>query len=209
MASFLFVLCLAAAVLITALAVHIFILPLKISGRLRTESDFFLLGVRWGLIRVKVILSVSGTATLFLYSFRIKEFPLREEGTIEKSGEGEDKAEEGGIEISQIRFLIGEAAAVLNQVRFDYLKVRGKIGLGDAADTGILFGLASALDGLMAPTAKFSLNVIPVFETEALDLDLEAGIRFVNIYRIIPPAWRMIRKSRSRNEKSPEGAAAA
>lgn len=205
MVSFFFVLGLIAAIIVIVLAVHIFILPLRISGRIRTNRDFFLVRLRWGLLSAHVILSVRGTATLYLYSFRIKEFPPGEE---EPAAEEEKKEKEGGIGISQIRSFVGEAAVIIDRIRFDYLRINARIGFGDAADTGILYGIASALGGIMAPSGKVSLNVIPVFETETLEFDLEAGIRVVNLYRIIAPAFRIFRNSRSRRAKNSGGAPA-
>ena len=121
MVSFLFAAGLVIASVIIILAVHFF-LPVRISGRLRScRSDLFLLRIRWGILRVSVIISAGAIATLYLYSFRIKEFPLT--GTEGSSGdEGEGKGEEEGKEgfnTEMICPVIELLATVFRQTGFD------------------------------------------------------------------------------------------
>jgi len=194
MVSFLFAVALIIVFFFVVLALHIIVLPVKFSGRLRSAADDLFLGViKWGLIRASVKISAGGTATLYLFSFRLKEFPLREKETKKKEGEEEKQPFDAG----KIKPLFDETAVILREINFDYFRLNAKIGLGDPAGTGVLFGLISALKGILSCSDRFELNVIPVFETEALDCEIEAGFRICRLYRIIAPAIRIFRTMRT------------
>lgn len=204
MVSFLLAAALIIGVILIVLAVHVLVLPVKISGRLRSNrSDLFLAGVKWGCLRASVKISAGGTATLYLFSFRLKEFPL---GKKEASSEETEKDEQP-FDTRKIKPLLDEAGVILREIRFDYLRLNARIGLGDPAGAGILFGMLSALKGALSCSDRIELNVFPVFETEALECEIEAGFRINRFYRIITPAVRIFRTSgvkgrRGRNEKN-------
>ncbi|WP_421909386.1 DUF2953 domain-containing protein [Methanolacinia petrolearia] len=98
--------------------------------------------------------------------------------------------------------MLDEAAVILREINFDYLRVNARVGLGDPAGIGMLFGLVSALKGVLSCSDRFKLNVLPVFETDALECDIEAGFRIGRFYRIIAPAIRIFRISGEKKERN-------
>ncbi|MBN1431996.1 MAG: DUF2953 domain-containing protein [Methanomicrobiaceae archaeon] len=199
------------AAVIIILAVHFF-LPVRISGRLRScRSDLFLLRIRWGILRVSVNISAGAIVTLYLYSFRIKEFPVT--GTESSSGyedeEKEKEEEKEGFNTKMISPVTDLLATVFRQTGFEYLRLDAKVGLGDPFDTGMIFGFAFALRGIMHCDDRFELNILPVFETEALEFDIEGGIRVKDPFRIFFSAFRIFRISRKKPEKTKGRGAAA
>lgn len=201
MVSFLFAVALIIVLFFIVLALHILVLPVKFSGRLRSAANDFFLGViKWGLFHASIKISAGGTATLYFFSFRVKEFPLREKETKKK----EEEEEKQPFDAGKIRPLFDEAAVILGEISFDYFRLNAKVGLGDPAGTGILFGLASALKGILSCSDGFELNVLPVFETEALECEIEAGFRICRFYRIMAPAIRILRTVRNTGNKKPK-----
>lgn len=195
MVSFLFIACLILAAFIILIAVHIFVLPVRIAARLRTErNNFFTAYLRWGIIRASVNISGVETATLYLYSFRVREFPLERDVP---SGE-----EEEGFEAGKTRPVAGRIFVIIKEIGFDYLRMNAKIGLGDPCDTGIIFGYVSALKGIVQSSDRFRLDVRPVFETEAFELDLEAGFLIKKPYRVLTGIIGIFRDSRNKPAKS-------
>ncbi|WP_084600805.1 DUF2953 domain-containing protein [Methanolacinia paynteri] len=199
MVSFLLAAALIIGLILVVLAVHILALPVKFSGRLRSSrSDLFLAWISWGFLRASVKVSAGGTATLYLFSFRLKEFSLGKEETTPEETEKDKQPFDPG----KIKPLLDEAAVIFREISFDYLRVNARVGLGDPAGTGMAFGLVSALKGVLSCSDRFELNILPVFETEALECEIEAGFRISRFYRIIAPAIRIFRISGEKKEKN-------
>ncbi len=195
------------------IAVHIFFLPVKFTGRIRSSiKDLLMMKIRWGLIRTSVSISAGGIATFYLYSIRVKEFSITDRDD-SSGGEGRESGEEekNEFELEKLVSLIDQAPAFFSQFSFDRLHVDARIGLGDPFETGVLFGILSALKGLLYCPERFELNVVPVFETEAFDIDIEALFRIKRLWRLIPIIIRLIRIGRSgepgRSRRKERGAA--
>lgn len=199
MFSFLLDVALIIGIILIILAVHILVLPVKFSARIRSgRGDLFLAGLRWGFLRASVKVSAGGTATLYLFSFRLKEFPLGKKETSPEEAETEKQPFDAG----KIKPLLDEAVKIFREINFDYLRIDAKVGLGDPVGTGILFGLASGLKGAFSCSDRFELIILPVFETEALECEIEAGFRISGFYRIIFPAIRAFRILGEKKEKN-------
>lgn len=194
--------CLIVLIFITIIAVHVIIIPLRISGRLSSSiSDLFVVKIRWGFIRASVGVTASGIATLHLYSFCLKEFPIIGKG----ESAGEEDTEEAGEEKKQFNAeniipLIDQVLVILRLINFDYLRVNAKIGLGDPCDTGFVYGIGSALKGILCCSKGFAFNIIPVFETEAFDINIEGAFRIKYPWQIISDIFRLYRFSISRKK---------
>ena len=189
-------------IILVILALHIFVIPVRIISRFRTSGDeIFTVNAIWGVVRARIILSRRGVAEIYLYQFMVKDIPL---GEIRGQGE-EGTEEEERLNPAVMRTIFEQILSVAGEIGFDYLRVDMKVGTGDPCMTGMIFGFASALEGVMNASGRFNIHVIPVFETEAFELDSEAGIRVRNLYRIIIIIIRIFRLSKNESKKSAGG----
>lgn len=194
------------SLIVVVIAAHVIILPVKFSGRLSSSrKNLFLAKVRWGVLRSSVKIAYDGTGEFYLYSFRLKKFSVFEKDE-PSPGDGEDKESKEKFDTGKIFPVLDQVVIILRQIGFDYLKVNAKIGLGDPYDTGIVYGYASALRGALSGLKRIDINVLPVFDTEMFEIDVEAGFIMRRCYRVIAPVIRMGRLTR-KNDRKKEPAA--
>lgn len=191
------------AAIVVILALHLFLLPVRLSARVKfPDREPAAIAMRWGLLRAYIRITLQGKASVYLYSFRVKEFPLS------PPNKKDDTKKESGTGPEGLGPVIDGGIRVLGEIGFDYFRAEIKIGTGDAYTTGILTGLAAALDGIVRPSGKATINVLPVFDTEALEIDLEAGFKVRRPFMLIAGIRKIA--SADRKRKAPgmdEGAA--
>jgi hypothetical protein len=96
-----------------------------------------------------------------------------------------------------LRFL----ASLWHAIRKDHVNVAVRLGLGDPADTGRLWGLIGPCAGLLQRVPEMAVSVEPDFQDAVFDLDSSGALRVVplNVLLIIvglavsPTFWRGIR----------------
>ncbi|MBU0494129.1 MAG: hypothetical protein KKA73_23985 [Chloroflexi bacterium] len=133
----------------------------------------------------------------------VKEIAEEEE---EKEGDGlgwpltwRETLAQRGILISIPREVLRAAIRILTGLRWERLRLRGRIGLGDPAATGILYGMYEA--------ARYSwrwqpvdMRLVPEFMEPALWGEIEGAVR-IWVWRIIwpvvqlafsRPIWRLV-----------------
>ena len=90
-------------------------------------------------------------------------------------------------------------------VHKENVRLRVRLGLGDPADTGQLWGIVGPLSGILAGVREASITIEPVFVDRTFELDSSGAIRLVPL-RIIalsvalilsPPVWRGLKAMRS------------
>ena len=64
------------------------------------------------------------------------------------------------------------------------LILRLRIGLGDPADTGRLWGFAGPVAGVLAGTGGASIEIVPEFFDETFELDSSGDIRLVPLQMV-------------------------
>lgn len=79
-----------------------------------------------------------------------------------------------------------------------------RIGLGDPADTGQLWAVVGPAAGILSNTKEASIEIVPEFFDETLELDSSGKIRLIPLRMICltaglllsPPVWRGIKQMR-------------
>jgi hypothetical protein len=101
---------------------------------------------------------------------------------------------------------------LIRHTRLDYVRGNARIGLGDPAATGMLFGLYNALRALLPPD-RIDFNLTPEFGGEVCEIDLKARFRIAAPVRIMVNAVKIAKHPASRGamnafRERPGGAAA-
>lgn len=208
------------AIIIAALLICLWAVPLTITGRGELSQAaptlLFTVLIHWGALSLRTDLSEEQGVTVFLFGRRVFHFVPKEETAVSavKTTE-ETKAETKDVPAGEIPKeepqqpekrealpdIIGLADAVIPQVRIllrrisiDHLRASLRFGLGDAALTGEVFGLLMAIRGiLMATGGKVSLAAAPVFEETIIEGDSEGALRIAHPLSLVPPVIRVIR----------------
>lgn len=101
---------------------------------------------------------------------------------------------------------------LINHTRFDYARGTAQIGFGDPSATGMFYGLYRAARPLMQ-IHRITLNVVPDFNREIYEIDVNTRFHIVYPVRMIvnavkvvkhPAVWRVMKTMR----KKPGGMAA-
>jgi hypothetical protein len=100
---------------------------------------------------------------------------------------------------------------LIRHTRLDYIQGNARIGLGDPAATGMVFGLYHVCRALL-PRDRIDFNLIPEFGNEVCEIDLKARFRIAAPVRIMVNAVKIVKHPASRRamnafRKRPTGAA--
>lgn len=135
-----------------------------------------------GLGPIAILLLPGNTLELWLFekpvfSFRIPE-DTGEAGKKEEEIDGEilKKAEkESGFPFSALLKL---------PISIDSVSISGRIGTGDAGETGKLYGWIAALRGALR-TTRLDLNIIPDFAEAGWSANIRARIRIRSLFHLV------------------------
>jgi hypothetical protein len=86
---------------------------------------------------------------------------------------------------------------LIRHTRLDFVRGNARIGLGDPAATGMLFGMYHAFRALVPPD-RIYFNLIPEFGDEVCEIDLTTRFRIATPVRIIVNAVRIAKHPASR-----------
>ncbi len=90
--------------------------------------------------------------------------------------------------------VLPQTGPLLRQVEIDHLSASVRVGLGDAARTGQVFGILMVLRGmLMATGGRVSLAAAAEFHDHVVEGKTEGAIRIAHPLFLIPPVFRIIR----------------
>jgi hypothetical protein len=100
---------------------------------------------------------------------------------------------------------------LIRHTRLDYIRGNARIGLGDPAATGMVFGLYHAFRALV-PSDRIDFNLTPEFGDEVCEIDLKTRFHIAVPVRIIVSAAKIAKHPASRSamnafRKRPAGAA--
>ncbi|MEL6549022.1 MAG: DUF2953 domain-containing protein [Pseudomonadota bacterium] len=154
------------------------------------------LAVPW---RVEISAQMSGDvafiATLRPFGAKGPAIPLRGGGAKKQASTKDPKRPKrparGGqrVAVALPRLLLD----VLGCFRIDLLRVEGRIGTGDPAETGQLYGYLSPLAACAGALPRAEFQVVPVFDRAVFEGQARAVVTFVP-FRLLPPLWRFARR---------------
>ena len=74
---------------------------------------------------------------------------------------------------------------ILYELQKENLKLRVCIGLGDPADTGLLWAVVGPIAGILATTKETSINIVPDFVDTTMEVDSSGTLRLIPLQIII------------------------
>ena len=187
-------------VFVAALFIILWAVPVTLTGRAelcRDEPTLILVFcAKWGIISLIADI-LDGTAievSLFGRKFRKilpetrrKKPPSKQEAKTEKERPTPDI-------IGIADAMLPQAGPLLHQITIDRLAASVRIGLGDAALTGQVFGILMALRGmLMATGGRVSLAAAADFDDHVVEGNAEGVIRIAHPLSLVPPMVKIIR----------------
>jgi hypothetical protein len=94
---------------------------------------------------------------------------------------------------------------IWHAIRKRDLNLHIRLGLGDPADTGQLWGFVGPMAGMLANTQTASITIEPDFYAATIELDSSGNIRVIPLQMVIlavglllsPPIWRGIKQMRT------------
>lgn len=119
-----------------------------------------------------------------------KEEPKPQKQEEKKRDEGKPTPDLIGIADA----VLTQAGPLLRQIAIDHLRASVRLGLGDAALTGQVFGILMAIRGiLMATRGRVSLAAAAEFHDHVVEGEAEGAIRIAHPLALAPPVFRIIR----------------
>ncbi|WFN34199.1 DUF2953 domain-containing protein [Methanogenium sp. S4BF] len=195
-------------VFVAALLIILWAVPVTFTGRaeLCRDAPTMLIAfcAEWGIVALHADIP-DGTAievSLFGRTFRrvlpetgqTEPLPKEEPEPPQKE---EAKAEKGTPAPDIIGIadaILPQAGPLLHRIAIDHLCASVRIGLGDAALTGQVFGILMALRGmLMATGGRVSLAAAAEFHDHVVEGEAEGAIRIAHPLSLVPPVVRIIR----------------
>jgi hypothetical protein len=177
---------------VTVTEVFIFTIPVRISIAFRTgetETRGVIRG-SWYISGLEVDISGNGSQlSVLLAGARLFTLPLSRFGLAEKEQKGGPAPEDiPGIISSLLNLhepVIDALLDLVRHTRLDYARGSARIGLGDPAATGTMYGLYRAVIAVV-PSTRVNLMVIPEFNREVCEIDI------TTLFRITYPVLALI-----------------
>ncbi len=187
-------------ILVVILLIVLWVVPVTFTGRVELCPDaptlFMILCAKWGIVTLyaDVLDGAAIEVSLFGRTFRRvlpevgqKEPLPKEEAKTEKETPAPDIM---GIADA----VLPQVGPLMHQISIDHLSASVRIGLGDAALTGQVFGILMALRGmLMATGGRVSLAATADFDDHVVEGNAEGVIRIAHPLSLVPPMVRIIR----------------
>jgi len=135
-----------------------------------------------GLGPITLLLLPKRTLELRLFERTIYSYIFPEE----EEGEADEVQEENGDVLKAAEKESGFPLSALLKlpVSIDSISISGRIGTGDAGETGKLYGWVTALRGALL-TTRIHLNVTPDFAHSGWSAKIRARIRIRSLYHLI------------------------
>ena len=192
-------------VFIAAVLIILWAVPVVLTGRVELCPDaptlFMMFCAKWGIVSLHADM-LDGTAievSLFGHTFRrmLPEINQKEPADKKSALKVEEKTnkETPAPDIMGIAdAMLPQAGPLLHQIAIDHLCASVRIGLGDAALTGQIFGILMTIRGiLMATGGRVSLAAAAEFNDHVIEGEAEGAIRIAHPLSLVPPMVRIIR----------------
>lgn len=190
--------------LVTSIVVIFLALPVRISLTFRNnekETTGCIAGL-WLILGFEV--QVSGKKqqlSILLAGARVFTRPLSGFGNPEKEHkEGPGPGEIPDIVSSLLRLggpVLDAFLYLLRHTRHDFTKGTARVGLGDPAATGMVYGLYRAVISLL-PAGRVNFIVIPEFNQEVFDIDITSRFRITYPVLVLLNSAKVLKHPASR-----------
>jgi hypothetical protein len=184
-------------VFVAALLIILWVVPVTFTGRAELCQDaptlFITFCAKWGIVSLHAdVLDRTGIEVSLCGRTFQKILPKVEH---KEETETEAESEPPAPDIIGIAdAVLPQTGPLLRQVEIDHLSASVRVGLGDAALTGQIFGILMVLRGmLMATGGRVSLAAAAEFHDHVVEGEAEGAIRIAHPLALVLPVFRIIR----------------
>ncbi|MBP2133530.1 hypothetical protein J2128_001484 [Methanomicrobium sp. W14] len=169
---------------------HIFAIPVKISaGTKPCAGNYAEFHVIWGFLRIKADITKDKILKVWFCGLKITEKDLL--------NKDEKKKENAGLSLDMLLPLKdakNDFLKIIYAFEIEKLYLKLKFGLGDAAETAVMYGYIMAIKGILTPEERVCIEAFPDFEESGFEPEFRCDIIAKKPYKLFSPAIAVYRK---------------